>query len=72
MAYETAATATATGHAEHRSGSGENPVPSPEGIGDIVLAGHPAPYPHLQTRSAPTIGRLAAAARAAASALGRP
>ncbi|MUL41833.1 hypothetical protein FZ103_11715 [Streptomonospora sp. PA3] len=48
------------------------PTASPEGIGDIVLAGHPAPYPHLRTGGAPTIGRLAAAARAAATALARP
>ncbi|GAA4931227.1 hypothetical protein GCM10023224_08920 [Streptomonospora halophila] len=75
MTYDTAASATTAEHSANRTGhEGSPPVPrpaaptvSPEGIGDIVLAGHPAPYPHLQTRSAPTIGRLAAAARAAAS-----
>ncbi|KIH97544.1 hypothetical protein LP52_18585 [Streptomonospora alba] len=72
MTSETSATATATEHTERRHEHAERSPSSPEGIGDIVLAGHPAPYPHLQTRSAPTIGRLAAAARAAASALARP
>ncbi|MDT0300585.1 hypothetical protein [Streptomonospora wellingtoniae] len=75
MTYETAAPAATAVHPANRIGhEGSPPVPrpaaptvSPEGIGDIVLAGQPAPYPHLQTRSAPTIGRLAAAARAAAS-----
>ncbi|GAB3443805.1 hypothetical protein GCM10027570_12320 [Streptomonospora sediminis] len=47
------------------------PAASPEGIGDIVLAGRPAPYAHLRTRRAPTVGRLAAAARSAAAALAR-
>ncbi|QBI56092.1 hypothetical protein [Streptomonospora litoralis] len=81
MTYDAAATATATEYGKRRTDHSPSspaspasavPAPSPEGIGDIVLAGQPAPYPHLQTRRAPTIGRLAAAARNAAAALGRP
>ncbi|MDA8369016.1 MAG: hypothetical protein M0026_04015 [Nocardiopsaceae bacterium] len=45
------------------------PAVSPEGIGDIVQAGHATGYAHLIVRDTPTIGRLAAAARAAALAL---
>ncbi|WP_245929045.1 hypothetical protein [Murinocardiopsis flavida] len=42
------------------------------GIGDIVLAGAASGYAHLAARDTVTIGRLAAAARAAADALARP
>ncbi|GAA4904913.1 hypothetical protein [Streptomonospora salina] len=69
MTRETAATATVDEHARARDDHARRPSSSPEGIGDIVLAGHPAPYPHLRSRSTPTIGRLASAARTAASAL---
>ena len=85
MTYDAAATATRTEHGTHLHGyamhdsaaggvGGAAPAPSPEGIGDIMLAGHPAPYPHLhlQTRRAPTVGRLTAAARNAAATLARP
>ncbi|NYI96447.1 hypothetical protein HNR12_002724 [Streptomonospora nanhaiensis] len=53
------------------AGSARPAALSPDGIGDIVLAGEPSPYPHLRTRPAPTVGRLVSAAREAAAALER-
>ncbi|MFV2197166.1 hypothetical protein [Nocardiopsis sp. LOL_012] len=43
-----------------------------EGIGDVVDAGRRSGYAHLAQRPLPTVGRLVAAARGAAEALGRP
>ncbi len=45
---------------------------SPDGIGDIVMAGARSPYAHLVVRSLPTVGRRVPAARAAAAVLARP
>ncbi|WP_150238184.1 cupin domain-containing protein [Nocardiopsis quinghaiensis] len=48
------------------------PSASPEGIGDVVDAGRRSGYAHLGERRLPTVGRLVAAARGAAAALGGP
>lgn len=44
---------------------------SPDGIGDIVMAGARTRYAHLAARSLPTVGRLMAAAHGAAAVLAR-
>jgi hypothetical protein len=86
VTYDVSALASATigdRTATHRTAPGPAAPPrtapvapvtpvSPDGIGDIVLAGQPSGYAHLAGRAAPTVGRLAAAARAAAAAMLRP
>ncbi|QVQ50948.1 hypothetical protein J4H86_19105 [Spiractinospora alimapuensis] len=42
----------------------QDPRGTIDGVGDVVLAGHPTPYPHLRTDSVhPSAGTLFAAAR---------
>lgn len=45
---------------------------SPEGIGDIVMAGEASGYAHLAARAVPTVGQLTTAARRAAALLAQP
>lgn len=45
---------------------------SPEGIGDIVMAGESSGYAHLAARSMPTVGQLMTAAQHAATVLAQP
>lgn len=52
-------------------GGSASPV-SLEGIGDVIDAGRRSGYAHLCERRLPTVGRLVAAARGAASALSHP
>ncbi|WP_433698700.1 hypothetical protein [Nocardiopsis sp. CA-288880] len=61
--------------AARRPSDTPSPAPGPvslEGIGDVVDAGRPSGYAHLGERRLPTLGRLVAAARGAASSLRRP
>lgn len=45
---------------------------SPEGIGDIVMAGEASGYAHLAARAVPTVGQLTTAARRATALLAQP
>jgi len=67
----TAATAPAARRPSEPRTVADGPV-SLEGIGDVVDAGRPSGYAHLGERRLPTLGRLVAAARGAASSLRRP
>ncbi|WP_017593227.1 hypothetical protein [Nocardiopsis potens] len=79
MSNRTTASALRTPTARHAPSHSERtpqhgPAPSGlDGIGDIVDAGRPSGYAHLAAapRTAPTAGRLAAAADSAADALRR-
>ncbi|MEY9214729.1 hypothetical protein NI17_018360 [Thermobifida halotolerans] len=67
----TVSSASTVSTAEPLPTRGNAVTASPEGIGDIVMAGARSGYAHLAARPLPTVGRLVPAARGAADALTR-